>query len=496
MPAVSIPAPTGGWNARDSRDAMPPTDAVKLINWIPRAGYCETRRGCISFATGLGGTVETLIAYRGASSQKLIAGADANLWDVSSGTPSSLKAALTSNNWNGAHHSSKLVLCNGADTPQVYDGATVTDLVATGPTLTTLWGVNNYKGRMFYWAKNSKTFWYAAAGAYQGTLSSFDLSTISRQGGYIMQMVTWTIDAGDGVNDLAAFILSTGEVIIYQGDDPGSANSWALVGVYSVGEPIAIRGHARVAGTEIIITKDGYLDLGKAINGGRYNEQSAFSNKIVRAAKDAATQYASIDGWACLLYPAGNMFIVNVPTSTTASIQHVRDTTNGGWTQFQGWNIRSMAVFNDQLYWGDSDGNVFLADTGTSDNNEQIYTEAVPAFSALSSRAQTKQLTSVSVISNYASPKNWCLDGLADFNTATRATLNSETLTGTSAWGTATWSVDPWASSFTDPSAGPRAWRNVRANGYALTVSIRLNLISQSVVWFSTAYQFRQGGTL
>ena len=39
MTAIAIPAPVGGWNARDSLDAMPPTDAIKLVNWIPRAGY-------------------------------------------------------------------------------------------------------------------------------------------------------------------------------------------------------------------------------------------------------------------------------------------------------------------------------------------------------------------------------------------------------------------------------------------------------------------------
>ena len=29
---ASIPSPIGGWNARDSLGAMPPTDAVQMVN--------------------------------------------------------------------------------------------------------------------------------------------------------------------------------------------------------------------------------------------------------------------------------------------------------------------------------------------------------------------------------------------------------------------------------------------------------------------------------
>ena len=497
MGATSIPSPTGGWNARDSRDQMAPTDAVKLVNWIARAGYCETRKGSSVHGTALGGTVESLIAFRGPATSKLLACANGNIWNITTaGAGVSIKAGLANNLWNDTHHSGKVIMCNGANTPQVYDGTTIADIVVTGVTATTLWGLNNYKGRVFYWAQNSQSFWYAAANSYQGALTEFKLERIARRGGSLVQMVTWTLDAGDGVNDLAAFVMSTGEVLIYQGDDPGAATSWALSGSFSLGEPINIRAHARVSGTEIIITKDGYVDLGKAINGGRYTEESAYSYKIIRAAKDAAVQYSAITGWGCLLYPAGNLFIVNIPISTTESIQHVRDTTNGGWTQFAGWNIRSMAVHGDKLYFGDSTGVVYLADTGTNDNNVAIYTEAIPAFNPLGSRASKKQLTAASVVSSYLNPKNWVLDGLADFNLATRSPLNTETISGASAWDVATWDVDPWGASTTEPQAGPRAWRNVRANGYAITCSIRLQLISQTVVWFSTAYLFKPAGAI
>ena len=54
---ASVPAPIGGWNARDSLAAMSPTDAVQLVNWFPtptdvtmRSGY--TAGSVITTATG------------------------------------------------------------------------------------------------------------------------------------------------------------------------------------------------------------------------------------------------------------------------------------------------------------------------------------------------------------------------------------------------------------------------------------------------------------
>ena len=74
MTAVSISAPIGGWNATAALDKMPATDAVKLVNWVPRAGYCQTRGGSTLHVSGLGGPVQSIISYRGANDILLAAG--------------------------------------------------------------------------------------------------------------------------------------------------------------------------------------------------------------------------------------------------------------------------------------------------------------------------------------------------------------------------------------------------------------------------------------
>lgn len=506
MTAIAIPAPVGGWNARDALDKMQATDAVRLVNWIPRAGYVESRKGYTQYVTaiggvatpfaGLGGAVESLMAYRGTGGEKLLCAAGGNIWDISTATAGSLKSALTSDRWQYTAFENLLIMTNGADKPQIYNGTTVADIVATGPTVTTLWGCNTFKGRVYYWQKNAQSFWYATAGAYQGTLTQFDLSEQLQTGGTLVMMVTWTLDSGSGIDDLAAFIFSTGEVLLYQGDDPGNANAWAMIGRFQIGVPLGIRAHAKVGGTEIIITRDGYVDLAQALKDGRYSENSAYSNKIIRAAKKATQDYFQQFGWEALLYPAGNLFIVNVPVATGQSLQHVRETGSGSWCQFEGMNATCFAVHEDALYFGTSDGYVYQADTGTQDNGTAISVDAIPAFNSLGSRAAQKQITAVNVVTNYLYPGYIAVDCLNDFNTARRSTLSEGPYDGTSDWNTADWDTSAWAAPEGDDAPVRKAWRNVRGIGYTLTVSVRAATRAQNIIWYSTDYQFREAGAI
>ena len=157
MPATSIPAPVGGWNARDALAAMPPTDAVKLVNMIPRAGYVQSRGGFTIHASGLGGAVQTLAPYRG-SVELLLAAADGQMLDVTT-TPFSVGSGYSSDRWQYANHSAKLIFVNGLDAPQVFDGTTMTAANFAGSPVgfvpETMWSVNSFKGRAFYWAENA-----------------------------------------------------------------------------------------------------------------------------------------------------------------------------------------------------------------------------------------------------------------------------------------------------------------------------------------------------
>ena len=131
-----------------------------------------------------------------------------------------------------------------------------------------MWSVSSFKGRVFYWAENKQSFWYATAGAYRGRYGRVrPVSTQITRGGYLVQMVTWTLDSGSGIDDLAVFIFSTGETLVYQGSDPGDVNDWSLIGRFQIGDRSA-RAHMQDCRREIILTRDGYIDLSVALKDG------------------------------------------------------------------------------------------------------------------------------------------------------------------------------------------------------------------------------------
>src|ERR1700744_5335382 len=71
-----VPAPIGGWNARDALAAMDATDAAILTNWWPSTSGVELRQGSTTWATGLGNQVNSLMQYNPASgTSKLFGGA-------------------------------------------------------------------------------------------------------------------------------------------------------------------------------------------------------------------------------------------------------------------------------------------------------------------------------------------------------------------------------------------------------------------------------------
>lgn len=508
-PSVSVPAPVGGWNARDSLDDMDANDAVTMVNLIPRAGYVESRRGSSEYVdlgdSLLPSGITTLIPYQ---NSKFLAAYSTSIYDITNpALPDPIThAAFSGDPFQFTAFQDRIILTNGSDVAVTYDGSTLTDCVFTGHT-GDFWGVNTFKGRAFYWEENSRSFWFSQAGSFQGVMTEFDLSAQTRTGGTLVMMLTLTIDAGDGVDDLAVFVFSTGEALVYQGDDPENFLRWSSSGRFQIGEPLGIRAHYKVGGTEIILTKDGWLDISTALSGGRLSEASTYSDKIIRAAKNAAATYAQFFGWECLYYPAGNLFIVNVPRSefkardssnTTWAIeseQHVRNTSTGSWCRFTGWQATTFCVWRDELYFA-SGGQVYRADVANDDAGAPIQMECVPAFNYFGSRSRMKQVTACSHITNFQRPEYLIKDGMSNFTVRFYNTVPTAPYSGEASWDLTGWDELPWASGTDVLQDTTTGWRNVSAMGTAVTVSLRVTSIGSPFIWYSTTYLFRQTGAL
>lgn len=124
----SVPAPVGGVNARDALAAMPETDAIIMDNWFPNPSYVAIRNGCLSWATGMPGPVDTVMAFNGVAARKIFSVSGGNIYDTTSQGAVSAPVVTGLSNSRLQHQvfnagsGNILIWANGADQPQWYDG--------------------------------------------------------------------------------------------------------------------------------------------------------------------------------------------------------------------------------------------------------------------------------------------------------------------------------------------------------------------------------------
>ena len=502
---ASIPAPVGGWNAYDAISSMPEQDAVQMINMFPNATDVMLRLGQQDHVTGITGVVETLAAYSSGTVSKMYASTSGAIYDVSSSGPvgaAKVSAGITSGRWQHLNYqvpggASWLYMVNGVDKPLAFDGTTWTAVDAastpaiTGVTTTNLIHVNSFKHRIWFVEKNTTKAWYLATDAIGGAATSFDVGPLFDQGGYLMAMATWSLDAGQGLDDHAVFISSKGQVAVYQGTDPTSSTTFSLIGVFSVGSPIGRRCFVKFGGDLLLINRDGLMPLSKALLSARISKQTAVSNKIQTAVSDAVLNYGANFGWQMLQYPNANMLILNVPISTTAFQQYVMNTITGRWCQFTGWNASCWELFNDEVYYG-TDGGVQKAWNGYSDNGSNIVGDVIPAFSYFGTHAQLKRWTMARPIISSTGTPGILMSLNVDFDLSAPTGTPTVQSAGGAVWDTDLWDAGIWGGSLVIQ----KQWQSISGLGFAGSLHIQFISNSSNIRWMATDFVFERGAVL
>jgi hypothetical protein len=480
---ISLPSPFGGWNTLDALAKMPEEDANVLDNWNPGVNSVRVRGGWQGHATGVGaGAVETLAEYHSGTTRRLLAAGGGGLYNASStGAATLLNSGFTSNRWQWVNFNGFMLLTNGADNPQVYDGSTLSNATITGPTLTAVVGCNVYKSRIYLWQNNSASFWYGGTNSISGAFTEFPLSRVSKLGGNLTAMGSWTLDAGDGMDDLAVFLMSSGEVIVYRGSDPGDSASWALAGIYRIAPPLGVRSLSRAGGDLVVSTLEDHQTLTDILTRGRVGVPLS---KASGAQRQAAVNGRNLFGWQHLVYPRGGQIIVNVPTSATTFVQHVLNTQTGAWCRWTGINAYAWGLLNESLYFGDASGNVRLADTGTHDNGAPIVADGQQAWTQ-PAKGQRIRVAALRAIVQAEGSLNYALNVGFDYQTANVQLSGSVAATGTP-WGS------PWGSPWSPPARINTTWRASKGTGTAISPRFYVST-KQAVQWFRTDFRVEPG---
>ena len=486
---VPVPPPLGGLNTRDNLSQMPVGDAVSWDNWFPALGYVPLRSGFAEHATGLGSAdVETIMKYDGESASRLLAAANSRIYDVTGGSTTQKGASFSNNKWQWTNASNRLIAVNGADTPQLYDGSTLTSASITlsdGEASTTLIGVHTHRSRVYAWADNSADFYYGATNAVQGNFTKFSLSLTGRATGKLIAIDTLTRDGGDGSDDIAVFIMNTGQVAVYQGGDPGSATDWALIGVFRIPEPINRRSVRRLAGDLLVVTKSDIISLSSAMaQSGLVTRPTKLTGAII----DAAAQWAANFGWELVICPEASQAIINVPQASAQFIQLGYNTVTGAAFRYTGIPSVSWGEFDGDLYFGSTDGKV-MKFTGNDDNGSVIEGVVQQAWTQLGGGG-LKKIESLRPVMSATGTLDIGVRVGTDFMDPGTPTADVTSGSSGNTWdNNNTWDALSWS----EENTFRRRWTTTAAEGMYFGLKVAANSNGAEIRWFSTDYLVQTG---
>lgn len=506
---VHIPAPVGGWNTRDPISAMDRMDATVLDNFFPQSGECALRGGCENFATGMTGDVKSISIYSPVGgTKKVLAATNSGIYDITAGGAiGAVSKALTNGYIHAISFTNSAGTCywwaaNGVDKPVLYDGTTWTSLdnastpAITGVTTTSLVYPWQFKHRIFCIEKNSFNVWYLPVDSLGGAAAALPLGNLFKRGGALISGTSWTLDAGDGTDDLCVMITSEGEVALYKGTDPSDASKWALVGVYFVGKPLGRRCFFRLGGDVGVLTENGCFLLSQLLKSGTVNFSSALSNKIQPTFTETARRVgATSEGWEGCVFPPNDALLINVPDGA-GRVQYVMNTVTGQWCSFSGWPALCIESYNGALYYGIAGGIVRKAWDGVlvGDLGAEITGTIKQAWTDFGRKTSLKYIEAFRPLLAFSQKVTVRAGISTDF---TYTDFTSQVVFGAGSAG-AIWDVSPWdTTSWTPEVQREKRWMYaVHHPGYSLALWLQTSSKDSILSSSGTDYVLGAGGVL
>ena len=489
---------------QDELSAMPTEDAVLMDNFWPQPSKVILRKGMDNWVTGFPSQVETLMAYNPQSgTNKLFAASATSFYDATStgAVGAAVVTGLNNARWQHINMATSggsfLMAVNGADKLRGYDGsAWWTDGDGshdiTGVDSATCIGIATFKRRMWLIKKNTASAYYGPTDGIAGAFSQLDFGPIFSRGGQLMTIANWSLDAGIGIDDYAAFVSDQGEVALYKGSDPSSATTWARVGVFHVGPPIGRRCVSALAGDVMLICTDGLVPLSKALMSSRVNTQISLTDKIQNATSAAIGNYGSNFGWQVLPFEGENMVILNVPVSAgSIQYQYVMNTITGAWARFKGWNANCWEMSDGEMYFG---GNAVVCKAwqGQNDNGTAITAEVLQAFNYFGNPGMLKEFTLARPLIAIDNSVGFNFGINTDFDRSVPLGVPTLAASTQAKWGVGLWGVGLWGG---EPAI-QKTWKTVSGIGYAGAIHIVATTTAGRCEWSASTFAFKPAGIL
>jgi hypothetical protein len=475
------------------------TDAIQMDNVFPGVQDVQLRKGRVKWATGAPANIKTLLSYNGGSTSKLFASTNAGIYDVTGGgVIGAAVVACTNGQWSHVNFVTPggnfLILANGSDGVKSYDGAAWAVPAITVAVPANLFYVTAHQKRLWFVENSSMSLWYLPTESIAGAAVKFPVGALFKRGGSVTAIGSWTVDSGSGMNDLFVIVTSNGEIAIYQGTDPASSATWALVGVFDAPRPLGNRPLLDYGGDLLYLSKNGLIPISKLAQSTLLDRTQGVSYQIDGAFLDAATTYGTNTGWQMAMHKTANLLIVNVPVSNdTLAYQFVMNTITKAWCRFTDWNASCWAVLGDDIYYAGGT-TVSKAWTGFSDAGSPIVGTVIQAYSYLGLKRQ-KAIALARPNYSLSGEAQVVMAMDADFRTFAGQTLiNYAPVSSAAVWNSSLWDSGLWNSG---TSVMEPRWLTIPCElGYLHSFRLQISTSVSTFAWTSTDFAHRPAGIL
>lgn len=332
-----------------------------------------------------------------------------------------------------------------------------------------------YKNRLFFVEKDSMNAWYLPIDQIGGDAEVFPLGGVFTLGGKLAFGAAWSLDSSGsgGLSEQCVFVSDQGEVAVYQGNDPSSAENWNKVGTYRIGRPLGPNAWIRAGGDLVIATDIGFVPLSQAIQ----RDAAALSPSAVsfpiETAWNEAVSFRRSTPWNAIVWPESQMVVVALPTVNEQPPEmYVANARTGAWAKFTNWNGTCLEVFNGRLFFGSTDGKVVEANITGLDQGQTYTAVYVPLFVDFGNPGARKIPRIARAVTRGPQDIAPQISVAEDYIVNLPSPPSASPVQGGSQWGVGLWGAAVWGQ-----ASSPRvqqSWTSVSGYGYALAVTLQI----------------------
>ena len=533
---LRFPAPLAGIDARKTFTTNDLSNCIYTYNLCPfefglrcRSGFQEWQ---LAVESGAGVGVHTLIPFdsvqEGTTGDKLFAVTNEGIWDVTVYAATPVKVATFSNVATDAGYGTFTHYVSQAEVDVLFYADNLNGLWSYDAG-TNVWSQGNvidagqpiadadvtfvmsHKNNVWFAARDSTVGYYLPILAITGVVTEQFFGDKFAHGGTLQGLFSWTVDGGDGVDDILVAVSHAGDVILYTGSGPDEAD-WGMKGIYYIGQiPNTPRFGTEQGGELYLLSAYGIVSMNDLLRGVDSNtlqadiEGNSVAIKIAGLIRREMREKINLRGWDVALIPAEGGMLVTTPTiGAQAPIQFYYNFSTRGWAMWRDVPITCFTEWEGAVMFGTADDkihrmdidldNVTITPPATGENGDLIGFSVLTSYSPLSGDGTYKRVKLIRPDFISTTKPAFTSQARYDFDTAEAFDFNSSTPAGlnVAVWDLGSWDNVLWASKngTTFPTIAG-AWGTGRYVAVATVGTCRANtnLIGWDVI-------FDAGGTM